>query len=33
LGEILAKDFVIIAIVFTISLMLSSLLRTNPALF
>jgi 4-hydroxybenzoate polyprenyltransferase len=33
LGEILAKDFVIIAIIFTISLMLSSLLRINPALF
>ncbi|MGD6853370.1 MAG: UbiA family prenyltransferase [Candidatus Bathyarchaeia archaeon] len=29
-GEILAKDFVIIAIVFTLSLMLSSLLRINP---
>jgi 4-hydroxybenzoate polyprenyltransferase len=29
-GELLAKDFVIIAIVFTLSLMLSSLLRINP---
>jgi 4-hydroxybenzoate polyprenyltransferase len=33
LGEILAKDFVIIAIVFTLSLMLSSLLKINPVLF
>lgn len=33
LGEILAKDFVIIAIVFTLSLMLSSLLKINPILF
>ncbi len=30
LGEVLAKDFVIIAIVFTLSLMLSSLLRIYP---
>ncbi len=30
LGEVLAKDFVIIAIVFTFSLMLSSLLKINP---
>jgi 4-hydroxybenzoate polyprenyltransferase len=30
LGEVLAKDFVIVAIVFTLSLMLSSLLRINP---
>jgi 4-hydroxybenzoate polyprenyltransferase len=30
LGEILAKDFVIIAIVFTLSLMVSSLLKINP---
>jgi 4-hydroxybenzoate polyprenyltransferase len=30
LGEILAKDFVIVAIVFTLSLMLSSLLKINP---
>jgi 4-hydroxybenzoate polyprenyltransferase len=30
LGELLAKDFVIIAIVFTLSLMVSSLLRINP---
>jgi 4-hydroxybenzoate polyprenyltransferase len=30
LGEVLAKDFVIIAIVFTLSLMLSSLLKINP---
>jgi len=33
LGEILAKDFVIIAIVFTLSLMVSSMLRINPILF
>lgn len=33
LGEVLAKDFVIIAIVFTFSLMVSSLLKINPALF
>ncbi len=33
LGEVLAKDFVVIAIVFTLSLMLSSLLRINPAFF
>jgi len=30
LGEVLAKDFVIIAIIFTLSLMLSSLLKINP---
>jgi hypothetical protein len=30
LGEVLARDFVIIAIVFTIGLMLSSLLKINP---
>jgi 4-hydroxybenzoate polyprenyltransferase len=30
LGEVLAKDFVIIAIVFTFSLMLSSLLKISP---
>ena len=30
LGELLAKDFVIVAIVFTLSLMLSSLLKINP---
>ena len=30
LGEVLAKDFVIIAIVFTLCLMLSSLLKINP---
>ena len=30
LGEVLAKDFVIIAIVFTLSLMLSSLFKINP---
>lgn len=30
LGEVLAKDFVIIAIVFTLSLMLSSLLKISP---
>ncbi len=33
LGEVLAKDFVIIAIMFTLSLMLSSLLKINPLLF
>lgn len=33
LGEILAKDFVIIAIVFTLSLMVSSLLRISPILY
>jgi len=33
LGEVLAKDFVIIAIVFTLSLMLSSLLKIVPTLF
>jgi 4-hydroxybenzoate polyprenyltransferase len=33
LGEVLAKDFVVIAIVFTLSLMLSSLLKINPTLF
>jgi len=33
LGEILAKDFVIIAIVFTLSLMVSSMLRISPILF
>ncbi len=33
LGEVLAKDFVIIAIVFTLSLMLSSLLKINPTFF
>jgi 4-hydroxybenzoate polyprenyltransferase len=33
LGEVLAKDFVIIAIVFTLSLMVSSLLKINPAFF
>jgi hypothetical protein len=32
LGEVLAKDFVIIAIVFTLSLMVSSLLKINPLL-
>jgi 4-hydroxybenzoate polyprenyltransferase len=32
LGEVLAKDFVIIAIVFTLSLMLSSLLKIAPSL-
>lgn len=31
-GEVLAKDFVIVAIVFTLSLMLSSLLKINPIL-
>jgi 4-hydroxybenzoate polyprenyltransferase len=30
LGEVLAKDFVIVAIVFTLSLMLSTLLKMNP---
>jgi 4-hydroxybenzoate polyprenyltransferase len=30
LGEVLAKDFVIVAIVFTLSLMLSSLFKINP---
>ena len=30
LGELLAKDFVIIAIVFTLSLMISSLLKISP---
>jgi 4-hydroxybenzoate polyprenyltransferase len=29
-GELLAKDFVIIAIIFTLSLMISSLLKINP---
>ena len=33
LGEVLAKDFVIVAIVFTLSLMTSSLFRINPLLF
>ena len=33
LGETLAKDFVIIAILFTLSLMLSSLLKINPSIF
>lgn len=33
LGETLAKDFVIIAIVFTLSLMVSSLLKINPIFF
>jgi len=32
-GEVLAKDFVIIAIVFTLSLMVSSLLKINPTFF
>jgi len=32
MGEVLARDFVIIAIVFTLSLMVSSLLRINPIL-
>jgi len=31
MGEVLAKDFVIIAIVFTLSLMVSSLLKINPS--
>ncbi len=33
LGEVLAKDFVIIAIVFTLSLMISSLIKINPTFF
>jgi 4-hydroxybenzoate polyprenyltransferase len=33
LGTILARDFVIIAIVFTFSLMISSLLKVNPLFF
>jgi 4-hydroxybenzoate polyprenyltransferase len=33
LGETLSKDFVVIAIVFTLSLMLSSLLKISPNLF
>jgi len=33
LGEVLSKDFVIIAIMFTLSLMLSSLLKINPLFF
>jgi 4-hydroxybenzoate polyprenyltransferase len=33
LGEVLSKDFVIIALVFTLSLMLSSLLKIAPILF
>ena len=33
LGEVFAKDFVIIAIVFTLSLMVSSLLKINPVFF
>lgn len=33
LGEVLAKDFVAIAIVFTVSLMLSSLLKINSIFF
>jgi 4-hydroxybenzoate polyprenyltransferase len=33
LGEVLARDFVLVAIVFTLSLMLSSLLKINPAFF
>jgi 4-hydroxybenzoate polyprenyltransferase len=32
LGEVLARDFVIVAIIFTLSLMLSSLLKSNPVL-
>ncbi len=32
-GEVLAKDFVIVAIVFTLSLMVNSLLRVNPVSF
>lgn len=32
LGEVLAKDFVIVAIAFTLSLMLSSFLKINPIL-
>ena len=30
MGEVLAKDFIIVAIVFTLSLMVSSLLKINP---
>jgi hypothetical protein len=30
LGEVLAKDFVIVAIVFTLSLMVSSLIKISP---
>ena len=30
LGEVLARDFVVVAIVFTVSLMVSSLLKINP---
>ncbi len=30
MGEVLARDFVITAIVFTLSLMVSSLLKINP---
>lgn len=33
LGEILAKDFVIVAIAFTLVLMVSSLLKINPTFF
>jgi 4-hydroxybenzoate polyprenyltransferase len=33
LGEVLAKDFVIIAILFTFSLMISSLMKINPEFF
>jgi 4-hydroxybenzoate polyprenyltransferase len=33
LGEVLAKDFVIIALVFTLTLMVSSLLKINPTFF
>ncbi|MCW4019201.1 MAG: UbiA family prenyltransferase [Candidatus Bathyarchaeota archaeon] len=33
LGEVLAKDFVIIASVFTLSLMVSSLLKISPVIF
>ena len=33
MGEVLAKDFVITAIVFTLSLMVSSLLKINPTFF
>lgn len=33
LGETLSKDFVIVAIVFTLSLMISSLLKLNPIFF
>jgi 4-hydroxybenzoate polyprenyltransferase len=32
MGELLAKDFVVVAIVFTLSLMVSSLLKINPVL-